>query len=305
MSAMRRLLLALSILVPTGLYVASGLYSVDADESAVSFALGHPFDADVKPGVHWGAPWPFGRVVIAKTRSNMTLSIGVDAPGDDGKTIDRAVSPDVWMTAGASIVNLSIDLQYTIDSLHDYILSQADPIALTHAAAERALNQFLLAHDVDDILTTGRQRLRQDVQAALQKTLDSEASGVRIQVINVQKLTPPTDGDVAKAFQDVQNASADRDKALQSAGAAKAQLLARARTESRQIRNDAEAIKNERIELARGETDRFLTVAEEYRRSPEIAWRRTYIDRISRILGRSSTFVIPGNRDGTELQLKR
>ena len=43
------------------LYLLSGTYSVQSDESAVARRFGRVVEGDVISGIHWNPPWPFGR----------------------------------------------------------------------------------------------------------------------------------------------------------------------------------------------------------------------------------------------------
>lgn len=78
--------------------------------------------------------------------------------------------------------------------------------------------------------------------------------------------------------------------------AQQAQILSRARTEARLLRNAALAEKNARIQRARGEGDRFRAVAEEYDRSPFLTQQRIYLDTMGRILSTTANYILNGRK---------
>lgn len=288
-------------------YSMLGLYSVESDEMAVGFILGKALPGENGPGVHWNPPWPLGRVVIAKTATNLTLPIGYTLSDQNlGLARDTQLPPDLWMTSGASLVTVRLDVQYTLQSLREFILSHAAPTAFLRASGQRALNRFLLAHDLDAILTTGQAGLRQTIQETLQKKLDQALTGIHIQSINIKLLTPPGKGGVTAAFQAVQDARSARDEQIQKALAQRAQLLSQARTEARLLRNGALAEKNARIQQARGDADRFRVVASAYGRAPFLNQQRLYLDTMGKILSTTTNYILNGaNKTPAILTLSR
>lgn len=123
--------------------------------------------------------------------------------------------------------------------------------------------------------------------------MDQAGAGIHIQAINIVVLTPPANGGVTAAFQAVQDARSARDSQVQKAYA---QLLFKARTEARLLRNAALAEKDARIQQARGESDRFRVVAEEYDRSPFLTQQRIYLDTMGRILSTTNNYILNGRK---------
>jgi len=295
-SRMRRLLLAFAVVG----YVATGLYSVQNDESAVAFVLGRAVDRDVLPGMHWNLPWPIGKVIVAKTATNFTMPVGyrfLPRPGEP------AVS-DLWLTGDTNIVTARLNVQYSIRSLADFLLDHESPRELVRRAGERALTRRLITEDVDAVLTTRRQHVLESVHQRVQELLDSEGAGIDIQSITVQELAPPAEGGVRAAFQEVQDASADRERVIYEAGAYRAQVIAEAEGEAQRLRSDGLAAERSRVELARGRTARFAALAAEHDRAPEVTEQRLYLESIDRILPNVQTYVVePGKGGNVNLRI--
>lgn len=269
-------------------WLAAGLYSVNSDESAVAFVFGRAIDRDVGPGIHWRVPWPLGSVRVAQTATSFVMPIGYrlqpELPGPE-------VS-DAWLTGDTNIVTLRLDVQYSIRSLAGFLIAHENPRELLRRAGEHALTAFLASAGVDDVLTTARQRLLDSVGKAVQADLDRAGVGIEIRSVSVQELAPPAEGGVRAAFQDVQNARADRERRSFEARSYRAQVLAEAAGRAEQLGSEARAARHRRIELARGETARFLALAREHARAPAVTEQRLYLEALERLLPRLETFVV-------------
>jgi len=273
------------------LWVASGVYGVPADASAVAFVFGRAVARDVPPGIHWNAPWPLGRVHVARTATNFTMPIGFRFV-EDG---DASPVSDLWLTGDTNVVTGRLTIQYRIASLADFALAHEDPRELLRRAGERALMRQLVATDVDSALTTGRTALLRAVREDVQRRLDEAGVGIDVQSVTVEELSPPRPGGVRSAFQEVQNARADRERMQNEAGAYRAQALAEASGAADRLRSDAQAERHRRVEIARGEAERFSALAREHERAPEVTEQRLYLETLERVLPRVETYVVePG-----------
>jgi membrane protease subunit HflK len=283
-------------------WLLAGAYSVESDQSAVAFVLGRAVDRDVLPGIHWNPAWPVGRVVVEKTATNFTMPVGyrmLEQPG-------AAPISDLWLTGDTNVVTGRLDIQYSIKSLADLLIAHEQPRELLRRAGERVLSEYLVSEDVDAILTTKRRELTEFVRKGVQKILDEHGVGIQIQAVGVQELAPPLQGDVRSAFQEVQNANADRERAVFEARAYKAQVVAEAQGEAQRRVAEATSDRHRRIEIASGEAQRFRAIAKEHDRAPGVTEDRLYLETLERILPRLENYVVePGPNGRVNLRVTR
>lgn len=272
-------------------WLLAGTYSVQSDQSAVAYVFGRAVGRDVLPGIHWNPPWPIGRVVVEKTATNFTMPIGyrlLEQPG---------VVPisDLWMTGDTNIVTARLDLQYRVRSLAELQIAHEAPRELLRRAGERVLSQYLVSEGVDPILTTKRREMTEFVRRGVQEILDQHGVGIEVQNVSVQELAPPLQGEVRSAFQEVQNANADRERSVFEARAYKAQVVAEGRGEAQRRVAEASAESHRRSEIASGEASRFAALAREHERAPLVTEERLYFETLERVLPRLQTYVVePG-----------
>jgi membrane protease subunit HflK len=275
-------------------WLATGLYSVNSDESAVAFLFGRAADRDVGPGIHWHAPWPLGSVQVAQTATSFVMPIGYRLRPD----LSGPEVSDAWLTGDTNIVTLRLDVQYRIRSLADFLIAHENPRELLRRAGEHSLTAFLASAGVDDVLTTARQRLLDSVGAAVQAHLDRAGVGIEVRSVSVQELAPPAEGGVRASVQEVQNARTDRERRSFEARSYRAQVLAEATGRAEQLVSEARAARHRRMELARGETSRFLALVREHARAPAVTEQRLYLEAVERLLPRLQTFVVQPDPHG-------
>lgn len=285
----RKILYSIGVII-LPLYAVSGFYAVEPEETAVAYIFGKMIDKNVEAGIHWNVPYPFGRQTVKITKANLILSVGETAPSLESFTFG---SRNLWMTGGASLVEIQIDIQYTIPRLDLHETSHDRPEVFLDFIAQKMLTRALVEQSVDDILTTGRQLLGSQIQLAMQKELDAANTGIQVQDVIVKSLSPPNNDGVADAFQLVQNANSDRYRTLEQAETQKNQMLFDAEAEANGIRNEGLADQFSRLETARGDVVRFAGLAKEWEKSPATMERRIYLEEMSEILKGVKVYVVP------------
>ena len=281
-------------------WLFAGVYSVESDQSAVAFVLGRAVGRDVLPGIHWNPAWPIGRVVVEKTATNFTMPIGY-------RMLDQPGAPpisDLWLTGDTNVVTGRLDIQYSIKSLADLLIAHESPREVLRRAGERVFAEYLVSEDVDAILTTKRREMTEFVRQGVQQIVDEHGLGIQIQAVAVQELAPPLQGEVRSAFQEVQNATADRERAVFESRAYKAQVVAEAQGEAQRRVAEATSDRHRRIEIASGEAARFGAIAREHDRAPGVTEERLYLETLERILPRLQNYVVePGSAGRVNLRV--
>lgn len=277
--------LGLLALLLLGAWLGSGFYVVDTDEEAVVRRFGAVV-AEVGPGMHYRLPWPIERADVLKTTAVMNTGVGfaLRASGETG-TEGMEV-----LTGDTNILTIALALQYVIQDPADFLFRTDDPEALIGAVAEAVLTETVLGMGVDEVLTTGRLAIQDEVKSRTQARLDEYQSGIRITSSNIMAIT--LDKSVAEAFQEVTDAMADREKSRNEARMYANTLIPKTRGEAHALVREAESYKQERVAQAIGETSRFLALLEEYRKAPDVTQTRLYLEAMEQVLPDVTMYVI-------------
>jgi membrane protease subunit HflK len=278
-------------------YVLSGIFTVAADEQAVIRRFGR-VAARLGPGIHYRLPWPVDRVDIVKTTAVLKTGAGFDLP--EGET--RGVTGVEILTGDTNIISVAMSLQYVIRNPAPFLFEIEQPPALIGSVAESVLTEAVLGMPVDEVLTTGRLALQERVKARTQAILDRYDSGIQITSANMMGIT--LDSSVAQAFQDVANASADRENKINQGRSYANDLLPKARGEARSIELTAQSYKAQRIAEAIGNTSRFLELLTEYNKAPDVTRVRLYLEAMEKILPRVKKYVIDSEHGQRPVNLR-
>ena len=289
--------LGLAALALLGAYLASGFYLVDTDEEAVVRRFG-AIVAQVGPGMHYRLPWPIDRVDVLKTTAVMKTGVGFALRADGQDSADGME----LLTGDTNILSIALALQYVVQDPADFLFRTESPEALIGAVAEGVLTETVLGMPVDDVLTTGRLAIQDEVKNRTQARLDEYRSGIRITSSNIMTIT--LDKSVADAFQEVTDAMADREKSRNEARMYANNLIPKARGEAHALVREVQGFKQERVAQAIGNTSRFLALLEEYQKAPEVTQTRLYLEAMEQVLPEVTMYVIDSEDGQVPLNLR-
>jgi modulator of FtsH protease HflK len=289
--------LGLTALVLLGVWLVSGLYLVDTDEEAVVRRFGAVV-AQVGPGLHYRLPWPVDRVDVLKTTSVMNTGVGFALRADGQDATDGME----LLTGDTNILTIALALQYVVDDPADFLFRTESPEALIGGIAEAVLTETVLGMPVDEVLTTGRLAIQEEVKARTQVRLDEYRSGVRITSSNIMTIT--LDKSVAEAFQEVTDAMADREKSRNEARMYANSLIPKTRGEAHALVREAHSFKQQRVAQAIGNTSRFLALLEAYQKAPDITQTRLYLEAMEEILPAVTMYVIDSEKGQVPVNLR-
>lgn len=277
-------------------WAASGLYTVRPTSVAVTRLFGAVAEGTVPPGVHWWWPWPVGRVDRLEVTRTFALPLGV-RPAAAGAPDESDPVDSRWVSGDTNILHLRSKISWRIAHARDFLLRGERPERVLELAAGAAFTTAVGAVGVDDVLTSGRLLLREAVRRETQATLDAWQAGIHVLAVDLEAVeAPPV---VVKAFQDVQDARADRERLVSEAETYANTTVPVARGEAEKRLHEARAFDDRRRNLARGDADRFRRLAAEHARAPALLERRLYLETAERVLPRVRRYVLESGGEGS------
>ncbi|MEO1404942.1 MAG: FtsH protease activity modulator HflK [Pseudomonadota bacterium] len=260
-------------------WLASGVVIVDAGQQASIFRFGK-WTANFGPGLHLHLPTPIERhIVLPVEQQNET-------------TIGRSTDESLMLTGDENIVNVEFAVFWKIDtqSPQDYILNVDDPQNLVKAVSESVMREVVGKSDLQDIITTERAGVQNQVGAQTQALLTSYRAGVEILDVQVNKADAPDQ--VIDAFLDVVNAAQDATTTINEATKFANETVPVARGEAQRIIQDAEGYRDQVVADAEGQASRFRQIYEEYRQAPRVTRERMFLETMEKVLGRSDKIIL-------------
>ncbi|MBL4572024.1 MAG: FtsH protease activity modulator HflK [Gammaproteobacteria bacterium] len=266
-------LIAGLVTVVAVIWAFMGFYIVDEAERGVVLRFGKVQDLTVQPGLHWNPP-----LVDEVTLVNVSEL--------NAKTYENRA----MLTTDENIIDIAVTVQYLIQDPVKYVIAVQDPELSLDNASESAIRHVVGGNFMDQILTTGRDRIAADVQERLQGYMNVYNTGIFVSQVNVVDAQPPDA--VRPAFDDVIRAREDEQRVQNQAQQYSNQIIPEARGEAQRRIEAANAYSAEVVAEATGDASRFNQLLTEYLKSPEVTRQRLYIDSIEDVLTASSKIMV-------------
>ncbi|MCL2648140.1 MAG: protease modulator HflK [Phycisphaerales bacterium] len=313
-------------------WLFSGIYKINTDQIAIVERLGVFIPDEGKtPGLHYAYPWPIDRVHKISIQQRRRLAVKAfnespDAYADIKRDyikygyrqdfINSLFDPYL-ITGDKNVVHLELVIQYVVDDPEAWLStvsheSDASDDALGQREdlfqeiVQHALTARLASMSVDDVLFTGQVQLTTALLDEINKDLalpdlqDAARTmglmGVHIHAVDLVAARPPDY--VKEAFNNVGRARAEaealRVQGETAANTAKTQATAQQTT----LILEAQAYREQVVNAAKGEADRFKQVFEQYEHSPDVTKWNLYVDAVKAVAGSAARifFAVPGQR---------
>jgi modulator of FtsH protease HflK len=272
------------------IWLSTGFYKVQPDEQGLVLRFGAWIDTK-PPGLHFHLPWPIETALFPKITQIRQMQLGVALDGSIGAAREKQM-----LTGDENIVEADSSLLWQIKDAGQYLFNVAEPELALRIAAESALREVIGRTPIQAALSDKRREVAEETQELLQSVLDREGSGIRVVQLQLSRVDPPST--VIDAFNDVQRARADQERARNEAESYANDILPRARGESERIRLDAEAYKTQTINLAQGEAQNYAAIYRSYALAREVTAWRLYLESVDAVLRKSSRVILDSSGKG-------
>ena len=250
-----------------------GIYIVDEAERGVVLRFGEVLSETVQPGLAWNPPLVDDVNLVNVSELN-------------AKTYENRA----MLTTDENIIDIEVTVQYRIEDPAKYVIAVENPERSLDNAAESAIRHVVGGNTMEQILTTGRDRVAEDVEERLQDYMNVYNTGIFVSQVNVVDAQPP-DG-VRAAFDDVIRAREDEQRAQNQAQQYANRVIPEARGQAQRQMEEANAYKEEVIAVAEGDASRFDQLLTEYAKAPQVTRQRMYIDSLQDVMTSSSKIMI-------------
>lgn len=274
-------------------WIVSGIFFVAPDQQAVVTRFGAVSAPQVLPGIHYALPWPIDRVYKLKVHQLRRAIIG----GDVADAVLGRLQPasSQFLTGDKNLISVRVAVQYSVAQPRNFLFNAEDVDRVVTVAVESELANRLAHTGVDDILTTQKISIQNDVLERAQRTLQSERTGVALASVNIENVSPPAEA--ADAFRDVAGARADALRIVNEAQGYANDLVPRARGEADQLLASAQGYKESKINRAAGDAARFDAIAAEYAKAPQVTSTRVYVEAMEQILPRLKKLIVDSDQN--------
>ena len=256
-------------------------YTVDDKQQAVVTTFGKVTDV-VDAGMHFKLP--FGIQHVQKVDVNVYQKIELGYRTDEYDTDYLAVDDESSMITGDyNIVNVDFFIEYKISDPEKYLFSSNNPELILRNLIQSQVRNVVGSSSVDSVLTDGKESIQMQVKDLVTGILAEYDIGLTLVDVKIQDSEPPTE-EVVEAFKAVETAKQKAEAVVNDAKAYQNAKLPDAQAQADKLIQNAEYLKQKRINEAKQQVAMFTAMYEEYARDPEITKSRMYYEAISEIL---------------------
>lgn len=298
-------LVSLIALVIGSLWLSTGFYKVNSDQNAIVLYFGK-YHTLATPGLNYHIPFPVGKIVKQSVTTVNSEEFGYNSRNNQSRISGRRSannsnnsSDNLMLTGDENIVDIEFQVQWQIKDIEKFTFNIADPRQTIRKSAQSAMREIIAVTPISEVLSDGKSRVEQSAKKLLQETLDSYGAGIRIVLLQLQRVDPPTQ--VIDSFRDVQTAKADKEKEINEAQAYANDIIPRARGNAAEMKEKALAYKSSVTADAQGEANRFLALYNQYKRAKEVTRKRMYLETMQKVYGNINKVIIDNKSSNNSL----
>ncbi|WP_068544385.1 FtsH protease activity modulator HflK [Thalassotalea crassostreae] len=259
------------VVIAVVVWAVSGFYTIKEAQRGVVLQFGE-FNGMVEPGIHW-QPTFIENVI----------------PVDVQTTRDLARRGDM-LTQDENLVLVEMQVQYRIVNAREYLFSVTNADQSLEQAFDSAIRYVVGHSKMDEVLTSGREQVRQSVWAELEKVIESYKLGIIIADVNFKDARPPEQ--VKDAFDDAIAAKEDEERFVLEAQGYALSEEPKARGIAKAIEQEAIAYKEQIVLDAEGQVAKFEKLLPEYQAAPEVTRQRLYLSTMENVYSNTSKVMV-------------
>jgi len=205
------------------------------------------------------------------------------------------------LTGDLNVLDVKWIVQFRISDPAKFLFSTRQPFSNLRDISEVIMRRYVGNYTVDEVLTTKREEIDTQVQIEMQKLLDEYGTGIKVVTVKLLDVNPPEK--VKPAFNEVNEAKQEKEQTINRAWEAYNKVVPKAKGQAKQTLQAAEGYSLDKINRAKGDTQRFLSVLEEYNKAPEVTKKRLYLETMAEVLPKAKDKYIVDSKQSSILPL--
>lgn len=257
-------------------------YTVDDKQQAVVTTFGKVTNV-TDAGMHFKLPLGIQKVykVDANVYHKIELGYRTDTTAKDGYILVEDESK--MITGDYNIVNVEFFVEYKISDPRKFLFSSYQPEEILRNLVQSQVRNVVGSTDVDSVLTDGKELVQQQVKELIIEVLNEYDIGLMLTDVKIQDSEPPTEK-VTAAFKEVETAKQGAETVVNQAKAYENAEIPKARAQADKLLQNAEYLKQSRINEAAEKIAMFEAMYTEYANNPEITRSRMYYEVLTDML---------------------
>ena len=289
-------IIAIVLVAVIALASLSCFYTVDDKQQAVVTTFGKVTDiADA--GFHFKLPFGIQQVEKVDVNVYQHIELGYRTGSSESVTEESSM-----ITGDYNIVNVDFFVEYKISDPVAYLYSSNNPEMILRNLIQSQVRNVVGSSEVDAVLTNGKENIQMQVKDLVTQILQEYDIGLTLVDVRIQDAEPPTQA-VIEAFKNVETAKQTAEAVVNDAIAYKNAQLPKAQAEADKLLQNAQYLKQKRINEANQQVAMFNAMYKEYELNPAITRSRMYYETVSQVLPGVRVYINTGDGSNVEMFL--
>lgn len=294
----KKFIIPVIIIVLLATLLLTSVYTVNDKQQAVVTTFGKVTSVE-DPGIHLKIPFGVQQVSLVDVNVLQKIEIGFRSSSGPAGTDATVESESKMISGDYNIVNCDFFVEYKISDPAKYLYNSENPGEILKSLAQSHIRNVISSYDVDSILTTGKGEIQAKIKEAIQDELVVYDLGLVLTDIKLQDSEPPTLA-VQEAFKEVETAKQDKDTAINVALAYENSELPLAQAEADKLIQNAEFLKQDRINEANMQVAMFNAMYEQYKLNPGITKQRMFYEAVEKVLPGAKVYIDTSESSSTQ-----
>ena len=279
--------------------VLTCFYTVDDKQQAVVTTFGKVTDV-TDAGLHFKLPFGIQKAHKVDVNVYQKIELGYSTAAD-GSTVTNT-SESTMITGDYNIVNVDFYVEYKISDPVQYLFASTSPETILRNLIQSQVRNVVGSSTVDSVLTDGKENIQMQVKELVTEILAEYDIGLTLVDVRIQDAEPPT-REVIEAFKAVETAKQTAEAVVNESKAYENAQVPAAEAQADQLRQNAEYLKQKRINEAVEAVAMFEAMYEEYANDPDITRARMYYEAIAKILPGVRIYINTGDGETVDMLL--
>ena len=281
MKKIRNTIIAVAVILVLIIAGTTCFYTVDDKQQAVITTFGAVTEV-TDAGVHFKLPFGIQQAHKVDVNVYQKIELGYTSANND---LGYVAKPEesAMITGDYNIVNIDFFVEYKVSDPVAYLFSSQKPEEILKNLIQSQVRNVVGSSSVDAVLTDGKENIQMQVKDLVTEILNEYNIGLTLVDVKIQDADPPTQ-EVIEAFKAVETAKQQAETVVNDAKAYQNAQLPQAQAQADKLIQNAEYLKQKRINEAIQQVAMFKAMYAEYAQNPEMTRSRMYYEAISQIL---------------------
>jgi modulator of FtsH protease HflK len=266
------------------IFIFTTFFTIGPEEVGVILRFGK-YVRTVNPGLNFKLPFWIETQTKVPVERQLKEEFGfrtVDS-GTRSRYSDESFQEESLMLTGdLNAAEVEWIVQFRIADPYKFLFKVRKTVNTFRDMNEAVMREVVGDRSVNEVLTVGRVEIANTVSEKLQLLCDQYETGIKIDQVVLQDVTPPDQ--VKPAFNEVNEAQQEREKLINEARSEYNKVIPKAKGDAQKMIEEAKGYGIKRVNEAKGDASKFNSIYREFSKAPEVTRQRIYLETMNEVL---------------------